>query len=143
MTTGCPGDRGSGAPVENVTLSPRRGSSGRGGTPGWYWYGSNRVDGATTLVDAADMVDPEVVEEVSVVRRVTDEHVGLFAGGQRTDPIAAPQRRRAVERQRRDDLARQHAHLRTCHRADQREVFRRTRPRVAVARQRHRRAALD
>ena len=89
------------------------------------------------------MIDPKVIEEMRVIWDVTDNDIGLLTGGQGADTVTATQGRGGVERQRRHNFAREHAHLRTSHRANKREIFGRTGPRIAVAGQCHRHAPLN
>src|SRR5438046_3151840 len=78
-----------GPPDHSSTHSPRRGSSGRAGGPAGGGVGSSSEDHPAALDDAPDMVHPEVVKQVAVVRPREDDEVGLLADGQRAEAVAA------------------------------------------------------
>src|SRR5439155_12490038 len=143
ISTARPGSIGMVSPPQKCVISPSLGSSGRRGWLAGGGTGSKRMNHSAALDNSPDMVDSEVIKELPIIRHVEEDQVGLLAHLKRTEPVGPAQRRRGIEREGSHHLGRQHAHLRTRHAADQRQILGRTCARVAIAGQGHGQAALD
>src|SRR5205814_5160235 len=118
-------------------MSPRRRSPARGNKSSGGAGNSSRVYHSPPLDDSPDMRNSKMIEELTIVRNVADNQIGLLADFNGTQAVGSIQRGRGVERQGGDDFRRLHLHLRAGQTADQGQIFAGTSARIAIAGQGH------
>src|SRR6516162_6318081 len=123
IMTARPAVMAAGSPRQNSMTSSRRTSSGRRG-PSSGPTGSSRVDHPTTLDDAPDMIDPEVVKQLPIVGNVEYHEIRLLARLDGADAICQADGRGGIDRESGHSLRRQHFHLGASNGADQWQIFR-------------------